>query len=123
MGEDTDSQLEFAAAGGGERGEIRSEHHLPVPIGVMQIFFIFLYFFLPRVNGGFDKKELVQNNGCALGGGGGRPEGLQNARATAKTAAIFHQAFSVTPSLPPNSRFPPPTPTQTHSPYFYPDFS
>lgn len=58
VGEDTDPQLEFAAAGGGERGEIRSEHRLPVPIGVMQIFF-FLGgdFFLPRVNGGFDKRE------------------------------------------------------------------
>lgn len=64
VGEDTDPQLEFAAAGGGERGEIRSEHHLPAPIGVMQIFFFWGgYFFLPRVNGGFDKKELVQNNG------------------------------------------------------------
>lgn len=45
VGEDTDPQLEFAAAGGGERGEIRSEHHLPAPIGVMQIFFFFLLVF------------------------------------------------------------------------------
>lgn len=77
MGEDTDPQLEFAAAGGGERGEIRSEHRLPAPIGVMQKKFLFFfggggYFFLPRVNGGFDKKELVQNNGCTPPGGGSK---------------------------------------------------
>lgn len=54
-------------------------------------------------------EALIKRSSCR--------RGLQNERATAKTAAIFHKAFSVTPGLPPQppNPNPPRLPSNSHT--------